>query len=379
MGKDGFPIKAAAWLALAAMFLSVAPNAAAQANSIFPKGWDSNVRDRLFMRLGYTSLLTKTKSDDARDITGPAVTRQDLIDAFNKGQQMSEDCDNALPSCEEYFNDNNGGNDYFQAKNLLIGYLDNLGMNGLGTPTGIKVKAEKQVGTPTVSVGFWLDDDRKWLLEGFVLAAPMEVKIYGDGVRANGSPNGLNGRHIVTTKLLPPLVIGSYHFGNRDSWIRPYLGVGATYAVFFGARTTSFFDQYQGGKTTVSTKNTFGAGPFVGLASPINDDWHVNVSVGQIKMDTTARLVTSGTQIQSGAAVIQDYPNTDPYNIVKAINFGEGLWKRDNPGKANGLTTTLMELVKRNRGGDSDLGTFVREQKIKLTNTIVTVSVGRSF
>jgi len=379
MGPHGFNARSVATATVALMMAAFASGASAQSNSIFPKGWDSNVRDRLFMRLGYTSVLTKTQSGEARDITGPVLTRQDLIDAFNKGQQMSEDCDNGLPSCEEYFNDNNGGNDYLQAKNLLIGYLDNLGLNGLGTPAGIKVKAEKQVGTPTVSVGLWLDEGRKWLLEGFVLAAPIEVKIYGDGVRSNGSPNGLNGRHIMSTKLLTPLVIGSYHFGSRDSWVRPYLGIGATYAVFFGARTTSFFDQYQGGKTTVSTKNAFGVGPFVGLSSPISDDWHVNLSVGQLKLNTTARLVTRETQIQSGAAVIQDYPNTAPNNVVSAINFGEGLWARDNPGKANGLTTTLTELVKRNRGGDSDLGTYVREQKIKLTNTIVTVSVGRSF
>lgn len=33
-------------------------------NSIFPAGWDSKVRDRLFMRIGYTSVITKTRSED---------------------------------------------------------------------------------------------------------------------------------------------------------------------------------------------------------------------------------------------------------------------------------------------------------------------------
>lgn len=375
MGKNAFRARSAAGLVVAWWMMGVAPGSAvAQTNSIFPAGWDNNVRDRLFMRIGYTTIFTKTSAEPARDLTGPVVTRQDLAAAFDKGSQISQDCDNGLPSCDEYFNDNNGGQTLAQAKNRLLLDLDASGLSGLGTPAGIKAKAQKQAGTPTVSIGYWLDDDRKWLLEGFVLAEPLSVKIYGDGVRANGSPNGVNGRHLVTTKLLPPLVIGSYHFGDRNNLIRPYLGVGATYAVFFGARATSFFDEFQGGKTTVTTKNAFGVGPFVGFASPINDSWHVNVSVGQVKLETSAKLVTSGTQIQSGAAVLKDYPSS----IVGAINFGEGLWKRDNPSKTNGLTTTLMELVKRNRGED-DLGTFVREQKLKLTNTIVTVSVGRSF
>jgi outer membrane protein len=375
MGKDGFRARSAAGLFVACLMGGAAPGiAVAQTNSIFPSGWDSSVRERLFMRLGYTTILTKTSSESARDITGPVVSRQQLVDATDKGRQISRDCTRGRPSCEEYFNDNSDGSTYAFTKRLLTQELDALGLPGLGTPAGIKAKAQEQVGTPTVSIGYWLDDDRKWLLEGFVLAAPLSVKVYGDGVREDGSPNGVNGRHLVTTKLLPPLVIGSYHFGDRSNLIRPYLGLGATYAVFYGARATSFLDEYQGGKTTVTIKNTWGVGPFVGFASPINDSWHVNVSVGQIRLEASAKLVTSGTQIQSGAAVLQDYPSS----IVEQINFGEGLWKRDNPTKTNGLTTTVTDLVKRNLGED-DLGTFVREQKMQLTNTIVTVSVGRSF
>jgi hypothetical protein len=43
-----------------------------------------------------------------------------------------------------------------------------------------------------------------------------------------------------------------------------------------------------------------------------------------------------------------------------------------------GGTTLITELVARSKG-QSNLGTFVREQKMKITNTIVTVSVGYNF
>lgn len=375
---------------LATAALGAASMAQAQQNSIFPAGWDSNVRDRLFMRLGYTTAFLKTKAEDARDITGDVISLAQLQAAADEGRQISIDCDGYFfgnpilggrteSECLTYADANSGFVYDNGGVGQLLTELRNRGLSGLGTPPGIKAKAQSSAGTPTLSVGFWLDEGRKWLLEGFVLAAPLKVKIYGDGVREDGTPNGINGRHIATTKILPPLVVASYNFGDKNSLVRPYLGVGAMYAVFFGGKTTSFFDSYQGGKTTLSTRNTFGAGPFVGIQSDISGDWHVNLSVGYIPLRTTSRLVTTGTQIKSGDAVLFDYPS----EITRLITVvGEDAWsgnlgfRQDNP---NRLTTNIAELVRRTSGNKPDLGTFVREQKMKITNTIVTVSVGRSF
>lgn len=379
----------------------VAP-AFAQANSIFPSGWDNSVRNRLFMRLGYTSAFTKTKSEEARDLTGDVATRQQLKAALKEGERLAADCTSASPTasaadCQRYVLDGDP-NAYVFAGTLLFGgtsyglsdlnaapdavdgtgngsYFGATGTNGIGVPPGIKARAQRSVGTPTISIGYWLDDNHKWLVEGYVLAAPMSIKIYGDGFRANGTPNGLNGRHLATTKLLPPLVIGSYHFGARDSVVRPYVGIGAMYAIFFDGRSTQFFDDYQGGKTTVTTKSTFGVGPFVGLSSPLNDTWHVNLSVGQVGLRTTSRLTARNTQITSDSAVLKDIGATgdegfgDFQNLTK---LGEDAWG------SGGFTTRLMELVSRVKNSTNQ-GNFVREQKMKITNTIVSVSVGRSF
>jgi outer membrane protein W len=364
-------------------------------SSIFPAGFDSKVRDRLFMRLGYIQTFTKTKSEEARDITGPVVSRQDFLNAFqNTGNAISVTCFQEYPNFTTYSEaectklssydtdpaDPNSVSFFYKnaAPSIITTALDNLGIQGIGTPAGIKARAQRSVGTPAISVGYWLDDDYKWLVEAYVLAAPLKIKIYGDGVRDDGTPNGINGRHIATTKLLPPLVIASYNFGERRSVIRPYVGVGAMYAIFFDAKTTSFFDEYQGGKTTLTTKNTFGFGPFVGIQSPIGDDWHVNISVGQVALRTTSTLVTSGTQIGASSAVLRDLPAA----IRQAIVDGNTYWQGDPAlgylAKASDFTDVTMDLVKRSKN-QQDLGTFVREQKMKITNTIVSLSVGRSF
>lgn len=372
----------AAAVAVAAVMavLPTAPAQAAEYNSIFPAGWDNNMRSRMFMRLGYISTYTRTKSEDARDITGFVTSRADLDAAIDTAVRISADCANGVTAanaadCTRY--DDFTGGAYWDA--IVRDVLDNQGfaadgVAGIGTPAGIKVRAQKNVGTPAVSLGYWLDEERKWLIEGFVLAKPLSIKLYGEGRRPDGTPNSLNGKELVTTKLLPPLVIGSYNFGTPQWPVRPYVGLGVMYAVFFDAKTTAYFDEYQGGKTTVTTRNTFGAGPFVGLQSPITDDWHVNVSVGQIGLRTTSRLVTSNTQIRSGADVLKDLTP----NLVTAIQAGDDLVKNQVGTGLNGATTLLTELVARNRG-QANLGNYVREQKVKIDNTIVNISIGRSF
>lgn len=373
--RFGLPQLAAIALAACA---AVPVSAQQQTNSIFPTGWDSSVRSRLFMRIGYTSAFTRTKSEDAKDITGFAATRQDINDAIAVGRKISVDCDAGTltgADCDRYADGAAAGATWDLAQGVIDPAFEADNLAGIGTPPGVKARAQKNIGTPTVSLGYWLDDDRHWLLEGFVLAKPMTVKIYGDGYRQNGSPNTINGKHIATTHLLPPLVIGSYSIGDAKTWpVRPYVGVGVMYAVFFGAKTTQFFDSYLGGQTTIATKNTFGIGPFVGLQAPLNESFHINLSVGQVGLRSTSRLTTSNTTFKAGAAVYNDLTT----NISEAIAQGDDLTYGSIGNTPESVSTLINELIARNKG-QSNLGTFVREQKMKITNTIVTVSVGYNF
>jgi outer membrane protein len=365
--------------------LGAAAPSQAQVNSIFPPDMSVKVRDRLFMRLGYVTAFLKTKSEDVKDITGPVVTTQQLTAAFDRGYAIVNDCNTTFTDqCLEYYVEDPN---YVYSTNpsgpagaavLLLSELNAEGLNGIGTPTGIKAKAQSRVGTPVVSLGYWLDDDFKWLVEAYVLGAPITVKINGDGVRQDGTPNTINGKHIATTKLLPPVVIASYNFGNKNSTFRPWIGVGGMYAIFFDGRATPFLEDYVGGKTTVTTQNTFGIGPFAGIQSAVSDDWHVNLSVGQVTLKATSKLVTSGTQIKTGSAVLNDLSP----EISRLINnVGETFWAQQRGAivPLGGITTAVMDLVKLNNNNASDLGTYVREQKMKITSTLVTLSVGRSF
>jgi len=356
-------------LAAMAALAGATGGAAAQSASPDPymaKQLSNAVRGNLFMRLGYTGISVKNKSSDAYDVTGPVVTSQDLRDAATLGDSL----DDSNPLSPNNFQYAAGEGDlYSNYIDLFTEAVDKAG-GGLGTPKGIKAKVG-DAATLTLSVGYWLTDEHTWVAEAYVLAAPMTVKAYGTGLNASGQPNGLADKEILNTKMLPPLAVFGRYFGHRDDRFRPYLGLGATYAVFFDTRTTSAYDQYVGGRSTAKLKNAFGVGPFAGLKWQISDDWHMSFAIGQVKIKTEATVTTYNTMFKSGDRVLSDY-------IPEVANSIAIVEQRRATRVDSQFTTKLMQLVAQNRGG-SDLGTYVRKQDQTLTNTVFNLSIGRSF
>lgn len=361
-------------LALAASLCGGALAQVPVSDPYIAKQLSNALRGNLFMRLGYTSVSVQNKSGDARDITGPVVTMPDLDAAAALGDSLSASDPLSAWQLKSNVDDGETPDNVASPSALYSTYMDlfRAGVadegGGLGTPKGVKATVGSAA-TLTLSLGYWLTDDHTWVAEAYVLAAPLTVKSYGAGVNVNGAPNGLAGKEIIETKMLPPLAVLGRYFGSRDARLRPYLGVGATYAVFFDTRTTGAYDSYVGGRSTAKLKNAFGVGPFAGLKWQIDEDWHLSLAVGQVKIKTEATVTTYNTQIKSGDRVLGDYVET----VADAIRLSEGRTQGADPQ----FTTKLMQLVARQRGGD--LGTFVRKQDQSLTNTIFNISIGRSF
>ncbi|HET8871943.1 MAG TPA: OmpW family outer membrane protein [Aquabacterium sp.] len=334
----------------------------------------SGYKDRVFWRLNTVYTNTKTTSGDAYDVTGKVVDLAGLRSMIN-----------AMPS-----------GSLKSQYNLAVGALEaavpldqpNDLQPGLGTPPGIKARAGN-AGTLALSVGVYLDESKHWATEALLLGLPLSVSVYGDGVTPMGRPNGLNGQKIITTKLLPPTVLLGRYFGEQSSTIRPYLGIGAMYAVFFDTKATDTLNSYQGGQnpgdTKVNIKNAFGVGPFLGLQASISDGWKIGLSVGQVRLKTRATLETRNTVITTQSAVTHDYgPNID-----EAIGVGEGIAALNPSRYPNGFTTKLLgdyanykatgAIPTASSTPAATLGTFVRKQNTTLDNTIMMLSVGREF
>lgn len=364
-------------LALSTVLASVATPVLAQMSGLPSLTISPSARDRMYMRLNYVYSITKTTSGEAYDVTGPVVTIRDL-----RAMQA------ALPTGA------GDPNRYRSQYNLAISVLDDYltkdygyapGEGSLGTPSGIRARAGN-AGTIALSIGYYFDDEQSYALEALILGAPLKLSVYGDGVNETGNPNGVNGKKLITTKMLPPTVMLGKYFGKKDDVFRPYVGVGAMYAIFFDTKATDFLNDFQGGKTSVSTKNAFGVGPFVGFKVEAGSGWHASFNVGQVSLKSQATLVTRDTKITSSSAVLKEYGA----NTQFAIENGEFLYASGDTANGatnnatvanrmypNGFVTKMMQDLAAYKGGS--LGTFVRKQDNRFDNTILMLSVGRSF
>lgn len=93
-------------------------------------------------------------------------------------------------------------------------------------------------------------------------------------------------------RTLPPTLTLQYHF-NTNGTVRPYVGVGLNYTLFFNEDATSTLKTVGGGKANVELDDSWGLAANVGLDIAIIKDWFVNADVKYIDMDTTATIKTN--------------------------------------------------------------------------------------
>ncbi|MBL8269729.1 OmpW/AlkL family protein [Steroidobacter sp.] len=92
------------------------------------------------------------------------------------------------------------------------------------------------------------------------------------------------GGKVAETKHLPPTVSLQYHF-NPNGSVRPYVGVGLNYTLFFNEDTTGAL---RGSK--LELESSFGPAAQLGLDVALNSDWFVNADVRWFDIDTKAKL-----------------------------------------------------------------------------------------
>ncbi|VAW52658.1 Outer membrane protein W precursor [hydrothermal vent metagenome] len=158
----------------------------------------------------------------------------------------------------------------------------------LAEPAGIDVDDANSLG---VDITYMMTDN-------FGLALMLDTSSKHD---ITGTGN-LSGVDIGEVNVLPPSVIAVWHFMPKNN-IRPYVGAGVNYTIFFDASTTNEFtstmDTVLGGgvtSTDVSVDNAIGILVQAGLDIDINKDWYVSFDAKYIDMDTTARIKVNGAK-----------------------------------------------------------------------------------
>ena len=132
---------------------------------------------------------------------------------------------------------------------------------------------------PVFAISYGLTDHISAELD---LGVPFEHDISGAGAIEGTGKLG-------STKSLPPTALIQYRFFKPDATLRPYVGVGATYAYFAdetgSGRLTSISD-IGGPPTTFSIKNKLAATVQLGLVANINERWFADLGYTKTRLKT---------------------------------------------------------------------------------------------
>jgi len=101
---------------------------------------------------------------------------------------------------------------------------------------------------------------------------------------------------LASTWVLPPTLTLQYHFAP-DANIRPYVGAGLNYTIFYSEKASKGLETAVG-KTDVHMKSSFGYALQAGVDVALTERAFVNLDIKYIDIDTTTRLATTaiGTQ-----------------------------------------------------------------------------------
>jgi outer membrane protein len=125
-----------------------------------------------------------------------------------------------------------------------------------------------------------------------VLGTPYKHEIYGAGAVAGVGKTG-------TVEALPPSIFGQYHFLEEQALLRPYLGLGLTYAYFRketgSGALTALTNTGSSTPTTFSVDSAWGLSMQAGTIYKIDDNWFGDLTVIKTYLKTKARFSTGQT------------------------------------------------------------------------------------
>jgi outer membrane protein len=114
------------------------------------------------------------------------------------------------------------------------------------------------------------------------------------------SPHDLGGAgalsalgEIADTMALPPTLTFQYHCAPGAK-IRPYIGAGVNWTIFYSEDASTSLNSALGGATDVSLDDSFGWAAQAGVDFDLTDRVFLNVDVKYVDIDTTATLDTGG-------------------------------------------------------------------------------------
>lgn len=151
-----------------------------------------------------------------------------------------------------------------------------------GLDTGTEAKVENGY---ALGLTFDYMITNNWSVE-LLLALPyFKHDIKADG----GDLEALGVDKIAEIKMLPPTLLGQYHFQTGTNWT-PYVGAGVTYFWVLDESNELPSLGLGADQADVSVSNAWGVGGQVGVDWFLNNDWLINFSARYVWLETDAEV-----------------------------------------------------------------------------------------
>jgi outer membrane protein len=158
---------------------------------------------------------------------------------------------------------------------------------------------------PVLVITYSLTDNIS--LEG-ALGTPYKHKIYGAGALAGTGQLG-------TIESLPPTLFGQYRFFEPNTMIRPFVGLGITYAHFQDATgsgaMTALTNAGAGTPTTFKQDNKLTYSLQAGVAVSFSERWFAELNLVKTKLSTDTHFSTGQHQ----------HMKLDPSSVMVGIGY----------------------------------------------------------
>jgi len=155
-------------------------------------------------------------------------------------------------------------------------------LDGAATPLSLSVEDNSQLG-----LNFVYFFDSNWAIE-LLAATPFTHDVtLNDPQGITDSVYGidLDGATLAEVTHLPPTLSALYYF-DFDSALKPYVGVGVNYTIFFDEEFTT--TPTAAGFSNLELDGSFGLSFQVGVDYEINSNWSINASARYIDIVTDA-------------------------------------------------------------------------------------------
>ncbi|RPA62693.1 outer membrane protein OmpW [Shewanella frigidimarina] len=161
-------------------------------------------------------------------------------------------------------------------------------------------------------VEFGVDNDVQLGLNfGYMLTDNLGIELLAASPFSHDVSLGELGK-IADSKQLPPTLVAQYYFGDSQSALRPYIGLGINFTNFYDSEFTQ--EAKDLGLDNLSLSNSWGVAAQVGLDYQIDKKWLVNASVWYAQISTDVSF-------DMGADHVVVDTDIDPWVYMVSIGY----------------------------------------------------------